>query len=1171
MSLLLALLFIGSALTLLAVPTMGEQKADLTLDTYDIHFSDSEPEKGDNITIYVTVNNDGEAGASNILVMVKDLAPGKNETTSIGNETIRELDGGKSTNLSFIWTADPAGNHKIIVELDPEDTVDETNETNNDASRTIHVKTQSSEDGTFLQGYTKRLDNSEHIPHVDVRIAEQNGTYSDTIRSDKNGWYEFELDTGGDYFIEATREGYQDYNDTLTVKDNQTTTYHIRMEANESSDETAVHGYVYEKESRGGTPIHGAEITITGESTNHTYYTYSNRDGYYEKQLEHEDNYTITAEAEGYHSQTVHKYIAEGKNESVNFHLEKKDGEDKTILKGYTKKDSDSSHIAYVSIQVNLGNYSKTTTSSGEGYYEFELEHNGTYNVQAEKDGYEDFEGNVTVREGETTTYYIRMTAKEESNKTRLYGSVYESNSRGDTPINEAEITITGHSVNETYTTYTNRDGYYEQDLEGEDNYTIVAEKEGYESVTKHQYVQRNHSEQVNFYLEKKGGSDDTILEGYVKDKTNGTHLSYVNVTLHKGGHHWSTYSNGEGYYEFSLDEGGNYTIVAKKESYEEYEYHIHLKPNDETVHYIKMEKSESQNNETWIYGYITENGTERPIDDALVIITTGGRGNSTHTYSNSSGYYEKKLYYGSNYSVEVKKDGFLSQEKHVYLEEGDETRLDFELVREVNSIILKGYVKEYTSRLPIAGFTITVYGLECNCSYATETDSHGYYEIVFDIAGNYTLFAHKSGYESGNHTFFVDDSEPYRYDLYLRSLTTTFYGYVYTHNSRGSGINDVNLTFFLEQRHYSTLSNQYGYYEQDLDHGGYVTIEVSKKDYESITKTVTITTGESKRIDFYLEPSTEGSGNDPLFMVKENKLSTTLPDGGETQVFTALANFEQNTPVSRVAKWAVVGTWSSSPIDTDTRIEGELHFNLWYKIADEGYNGHPDWKFELLHNGVAVTHILYEDGHANKEETEMMSTMVKLAYPIEAQAGDTFGMRIHYRHVENVDIYYGTEEYNSSVILDANPDFDEKQPIEKFGVEISSTRTSIELEGTEITVISLTLHNTGQVQDTYQLSVIGNHEGWNVSIDSPYTVTLEPGETNIISLSLMEGNAESDSEIVVVEVVATSMTYPEVYDSVRIEASIKVDDSGIPDLTIPLITASIAAGALVASFRRRF
>ena len=73
------------------------------------------------------------------------------------------------------------------------------------------------------------------------------------------------------------------------------------------------------------------------------------------------------------------------------------------------------------------------------------------------------------------------------------------------------------------------------------------------------------------------------------------------------------------------------------------------------------------------------------------------------------------------------------------------------------------------------------------------------------------------------------------------------------------------------------------------------------------------------------------------------------------------------------------------------------------------------------------------------------------------------------------------------------------------------------------------------------------------------------------MNMTLSEDLVESpDGDTILVEVVVRSETYADVYDSVRIEGKLE-ETNGIPDLTIPLIAASLTVGALVASFRRRF
>jgi parallel beta-helix repeat protein len=115
----------------LTVNTIGG--LDLALSSRDIAFSLTAPVENDEVRITATVHNVGTEDASNIPVAFYDNAK------LIGESTISHLSKGSSEATGISWHAKPSGWHTITVKVDPRNELAETDESNNDASRSIYV------------------------------------------------------------------------------------------------------------------------------------------------------------------------------------------------------------------------------------------------------------------------------------------------------------------------------------------------------------------------------------------------------------------------------------------------------------------------------------------------------------------------------------------------------------------------------------------------------------------------------------------------------------------------------------------------------------------------------------------------------------------------------------------------------------------------------------------------------------------------------------------------------------------------------------------------------------------------------------------------------------------------------------------------------------------------
>ena len=112
---------------------------DLVISPDNISFSPESPYEGEIVKINATVHNIGTKNASNITVRFFD---GANPIGS--DQVIGFIAVGEQETVSITWTG-AAGTHVITVKVDPENEIEESCETNNEASKSITVKEQITE------------------------------------------------------------------------------------------------------------------------------------------------------------------------------------------------------------------------------------------------------------------------------------------------------------------------------------------------------------------------------------------------------------------------------------------------------------------------------------------------------------------------------------------------------------------------------------------------------------------------------------------------------------------------------------------------------------------------------------------------------------------------------------------------------------------------------------------------------------------------------------------------------------------------------------------------------------------------------------------------------------------------------------------------------------------
>jgi hypothetical protein len=114
--------------------TVSVSKPDLTLNTSDISFSNSAPREGQEIIVYANVSNINNATTDYFTVSFIEV---REEEILIGNISTKVLPYSSSL-VSLKWMPS-CGDNVIKVVVDVEDYIEETNESNNEAYRSIHV------------------------------------------------------------------------------------------------------------------------------------------------------------------------------------------------------------------------------------------------------------------------------------------------------------------------------------------------------------------------------------------------------------------------------------------------------------------------------------------------------------------------------------------------------------------------------------------------------------------------------------------------------------------------------------------------------------------------------------------------------------------------------------------------------------------------------------------------------------------------------------------------------------------------------------------------------------------------------------------------------------------------------------------------------------------------
>ena len=165
---------------------------------------------------------------------------------------------------------------------------------------------------------------------------------------------------------------------------------------------------------------------------------------------------------------------------------------------------SDDDAFEGVTVTITGVDYSQSTETDADGYYEFKDLAGGEYTLTYEKDDYETQTQTVELEEGETLE--LETVTLEEVVKAKITG--YVLNIKGD-PIESVKLKLKGIKTGYKSTSSSDADGHFEFDNLEADTYVLVAKKKGYKGAK--QTIRLEEEEETEIEIEMKKTSKRII------------------------------------------------------------------------------------------------------------------------------------------------------------------------------------------------------------------------------------------------------------------------------------------------------------------------------------------------------------------------------------------------------------------------------------------------------------------------------------------------------------------------------------------------------------------------------------------------------------------------------------------------------------------------------------
>jgi hypothetical protein len=253
---------------------------------------------------------------------------------------------------------------------------------------------------------------------------------------------------------------------------------------------------------------------------------------------------------------------------------------------------------------------------------------------------------------------------------TYVEGVVYDAST--EEPLPDAYVMVFGDVT--WHTVLTDENGYYsiELDVRVQEQYDILAEKEGYYDQWDSFEARRGETIVMDFFLDPM----EAHIMGYVLSSENGEPLQRVNVQLMATdieGYDSYAGTDETGFWEIYA-RPGNYKLVINSRNYEPYQSEeFELTDGDEVWHNVTMELME-----TGIQGMVTDQDGAL-LEGAWVSLYTEDYRRVFGAPTDESGMYEIRCP-GDDYIIEISADGFMPYEDTVTIVDGEMLEYDAEL-----------------------------------------------------------------------------------------------------------------------------------------------------------------------------------------------------------------------------------------------------------------------------------------------------------------------------------------------------------------------------------------------------------------------------------------------------------------------------------------------------------
>ena len=617
-------------------------------------------------------------------------------------------------------------------------------------------------------------------------------------------------------------------------------------------------------------------------------------------------------------------------------------------------------------------------------------------------------------------------------------------------------------------------------------------------------------------------GEPQAELSGWIIDDSTNLPISGVAVIIDDGEMKNWTITNSQGHYTI-LCESGMYSMEIRKSGYEGKEFPIVVEGPTTIIQNESITKME----EIEVEFEVCDSGSLDPINNVSLLVKNG---NNTIVITTDRYGKANTSTFPTTLHISIVKENYITQNDTIIIEKDGESLFTYQLdpIQKVeDSYSIGGYIAGSISGMPITNAKINIVNEQLNI--ASKSDNDGFFSIPCNKF-EYTLFVSHPSYVSYNtiipvqindNPFLIIEMEHPWDTEWGNSGVGGFISVQYT-QAPMSGVT-VHLVDENTKDDYSTFTNELGYYEF-ITNPGEFSLTIDYSGYSSYLSI--IDTDISGLVMHNISLSSISSFNQEIELSEEIVNFHGSPG-------TTSAIYQQDNGTRSIINWSPFFDWTGHIEKEKLRDNMTFLFHFMYSEDVTEFFPLAEWNAVVKIFELEIGQFSYND--YSRMDGSYVSTSIQFSLQglseISAPTSvNTIPISISYSfkgwenlHLIDFDDLKKFEflvlEASGSPVLLKNP-YDADPEIIDFQISINKMILDFRNQSRDNVILSIS--NTGNVVDTYSISILFRYYGVNIEFFYNKTISVSIMGTMHLQIScvLLEGTQQLFDQLVTIVVV---------------------------------------------------